>query len=80
MPAGRERVTQYWGRRRKASEGRTHGKAVSAWPSMGIKCSRYPARPLLATPMAARKVLAPVMLYIDGRLLGPMVGITFTAG
>jgi hypothetical protein len=31
-------------------------------------------------PTAAGKVLAPVMLDIDGRLLGPVVGITFTAG
>ena len=32
----RERSTQYRGRRRKASEERTRGKVVSAWPSMGI--------------------------------------------
>ena len=36
MPARRERSTQYRGRRRKASEERTRGKVVSAWPSMGI--------------------------------------------
>ena len=36
MPAQRERSTRRRGRRRKASEERTCGKAVSAWRSMGI--------------------------------------------
>ena len=36
MPARRERSTQYRGRRRKASDERTRGKAVNAWRLWGF--------------------------------------------
>src|ERR1700674_771424 len=36
MPAGRERLNRGRGRRPKASDERTRGKAVSAWRAMGI--------------------------------------------
>ena len=36
MPAGRERLNRVRGRRPKASDERTRGKAVSAWRAMGI--------------------------------------------
>ena len=36
MPARRGRLTRVGGRRRKASDERTRGKAVSAWRAMGI--------------------------------------------
>ena len=36
MPAQRERSTRYRGRRRKASDERTRGKAVSAWRLWGF--------------------------------------------
>jgi putative transposase len=36
MPAGREQWTRYRGRRPKASEERTRGRAASSRPSMGI--------------------------------------------
>jgi hypothetical protein len=38
------------------------------------------ALPSAAMPMAVWKVLAPVMLEIDGRLLGPMVGTILEPG
>jgi hypothetical protein len=36
MPARRERSTRYRGRRRKASDERTRGKAVNAWRLWGF--------------------------------------------
>jgi hypothetical protein len=36
MPAQRERLTRYRGRRRKASDEGTRGKAVSAWRLWGF--------------------------------------------
>ena len=51
---------------------------LSAEPGLGqdmpVPCSAF-AR----TAHGGWKVLAPVMLYIDGRLLGPMVGSTLPA-
>jgi len=51
---------------------------LSAEPSLGqsvpVPCSAF-AR----TTHGGWKVLAPVMLYIDGRPLGPMVGSTLPA-
>jgi hypothetical protein len=52
---------------------------LSVGPSLGqsfaIPCSAF-AR----NSYGGWKVLAPVMLYIDGRLLGPMVGTNFEPG
>ena len=41
---------------------------------------RHQSLPLSRNTDDDWKVLAPVMLHIDGRLLGPMVGTTFEPG
>jgi hypothetical protein len=51
------------------------GTAPTLGQSLPVPCSAF-AR----TGLGGWKVLAPVMLDIDGQLLGPMVGTTFSAG
>jgi len=52
---------------------------LSAEPSMGQNVA-VPCSAFARNAEGGWKVLAPVMLNLDGRLLGPMVGTIFAAG
>ena len=52
---------------------------LSGEPSLGQNMP-FPCSAFARNAHGGWKVLAPVMLYIDGRPLGPMVGTTIPAG